>query len=99
MTYLGNITDQCLNSKYFFGLKILVFINLILLCGDIEENPRPKPKSTKIFSVCHWDVKSIPFHNFFKKAIFESFAAMHKFAVICMYETFLNNTSKDKDLT
>ena len=53
MAYLVNITDQCLSSKYYFlGFNILVFINLILLCGDIEENPGPKPKPNDNLSVC-----------------------------------------------
>ena len=35
--YLVNITNQYLSLKYsFFGFYILLFINLILLCGDIE---------------------------------------------------------------
>ena len=44
MGYLVSIANQCLNSKYFFGFYIMVFINLILLCGDIEQNARPKTK-------------------------------------------------------
>ena len=44
ITYLGNNTNQCLDQKYLFGFNILIFMNLILLCGDIEENPGPKTK-------------------------------------------------------
>ena len=67
MGYLVNIANQCLNSKYsFFGFNIMVFINLILRCGDIEENPGPKIKPNDNLSVCHWNVNSILFHNFQK---------------------------------
>ena len=94
--YLVNIANQCLNSKYsFFGFYIMVFINLILLCGNIEEEPRPTTKPNDNLSVCHWNVNSIPSHNFQKIAILESFVAMHKFdiiCIICISETFLNNT-------
>ena len=91
--YLVNIANQCLNSKYsFFGFYIMVFINLILLCGNIEEEPRPTTKPNDNLSVCHWNVNSIPSHNFQKIAILESFVAMHKFDIICISETFLNNT-------
>ena len=76
----------------------MVFINLILLCGDIEENPGPKTKPDGNLSVCHWNVNSIPSHNFQKIAVLESFVAMHKFDIICISETFLNNTYEDNDL-
>ena len=91
--YLVNIANQCLNSKYsFFGFYIMVFINLILLCLNIEEAPRPTTKPNDNLSVCHWNVNSIPSHNFQKIAMLESFVAMHKFDIICISETFLNNT-------
>ena len=99
MGYLVNIANQYLSSKYpFFGFYIMVFINLILLCGDIEENPGPKTKPDGNLSVCHWNVNSIPSHNFQKIAVLESFVAMHKFDIICISETFLNNTYEDNNL-
>ena len=99
MGYLVSIANQCLNSKdYFFGLYIMVFINLILLCGDIEENPGPKTKPDGNLSVCHWNVNSIPSHNFQKIAVLGSFVAMHKFDIICISEALLNNTYEDNDL-
>ena len=81
-----------------FGFHIMVFINLILLCGNIEENPGPKTKPNDNLFVCHWDVNSIPSHNFQKIAVLQSFAAMHKFDIICLSVTFLNNTYEDNDL-
>ena len=99
MEYLVNIVNQCLNPKHaFFGFYIMVFINLILLCRDIEENQGPKTKPNDNLYVCHWDVNSISSHNFQKMAVLESFVAMHKFDIICKSETFLNNTYKDNDL-
>ena len=88
MSYLVNIA--CVNSIQinasirnilFFGFYIMIFINLILLCGDIEENPGPKTKPDGNLSVCHWNVNSIPSHNFQKIAVLESFVAMHKFNI------------------
>ena len=99
MAYLANIANQCLNSKYsFFGFNVLVCINLILLCGDIKENMGPKTKPNDNLSVCHWNVNSLPSHNFQKIAVLESFVAMHKFDIICISENFPNNTYKDNDL-
>ena len=83
--YLVNIANQCLSSKYsVFSFYIMVFINLILLCGDFEENPGPKTKPNDKHSVCHWNVNSIHSHNFQKIAVLESFVAMHKFDMICI---------------
>ena len=99
MAYVVNIANHCLNSKYsFFGFYILVFINLILLCWNIEENPGPKTRPNDNLYVCHWNVNNIPSHNFQKIAVLESFVAMHKFDKICISETFLNNTYEDNDL-
>ena len=99
MVYLVNIANRCFDSKYsFFGFYILVFTNLILLCGDIEENLGPKTKPNDNLSVCHWNVNSIPSHNFQKIAVLECFVAMHKFDIICISETFLNNACEDNDL-
>ena len=99
MAYFINVTNHCLNSKYsFFGVLALVFNNLILLCGDIEENPEPKTEPNGNLSVYHWNVNSIPFHNFQKIAVFESFVAMDLFDIICISETFLNNTYEDNDV-
>ena len=76
----------------------MIFINLILLCGGIEQNPGPKTKPNDNLSVSHWNVNSIPSNSFQKIAILESFVAIHKFDIICISETFLNNTYEDNDL-
>ena len=76
----------------------MVFMNLILLCGDIDENPGPRIKTNYNLSVCHWNVNSIPSNNFQKIAVLEGSVAIHKFDIICISETFLNSTYEDKDL-
>ena len=82
----------------FFGFNILVFMSLILLCGDIKEYPGLKIKPNDNLSVCKWNVNGILSHNFQKMAVLESFVAMHRFDIICISETFLNNTYEDSDL-
>ena len=77
IAYLANIIHQSLNSKYsFFGLNILVFINLILLCSHIAENLGPKIKPNDNLYVCHSNVNSIPSHKL-RIAVLESFVAIH----------------------
>ena len=61
-------------------------------------NPGPKPKPNDNLSVSHWNENSIPSDNFQKIVVLESFVATHKFDIICLSETFLNNTYEDNDL-
>ena len=49
-----------------FGVYLLYHITLIRLSGDIELNPGPEPSFFKCFSVCHWNLNSITFHDFLK---------------------------------
>ena len=52
--YLVNTVLQIffenLNSNYLHGLNIVVFVDLILLCGHIEKNQGPKAKSNNNLS-------------------------------------------------
>ena len=42
----------------------LIFVSLLLLKhDDVEINPGPKKKRSKIFSCFHWNVNSILAHN------------------------------------
>ena len=99
MAFLMDIANQCLSLKYyFFGFCVLGFINLILMCGDVEENQGPKSNPNDNLFVCQWNVNSIPSHNFQKIPVCKSFVAMHKVDIIYILETFLNSTCKDNDL-
>ena len=60
--------------------------------------PVAKTKPNDNLLVYHWNMNSIPSHNFQKIAVRESFVAMHKFDIICMSESFLNNSYEDNDL-
>ena len=82
---------------HFLCFTYGIISELVLLCGDIEENPGPKTKPNDL-SLCHWNENSIPSHSFQKIAVLQSFVEMHKFDTICISETFINNTYKDNDL-
>ena len=45
---------------------IWLYSVLVKLSGDIEENPGPKPKPSKSFSICPWNVSSVSAHNLIK---------------------------------
>ena len=95
MAYLVNISHHCLKLKYPFSGSY-VFIDSTV--WGYRENPGPKTKPNGNLSVCHWNVNIIPFYNFQKIAVLESFVAIHKFGVIYILEIFLNNTYEDNDL-
>ena len=62
------------------------FIMLILLtCGDIESNPRPRRcDCCYIFSILHWNLNSMTAHNFEEINLLEAYNSINKFDVICL---------------
>ena len=70
--------------------------DLLMLCGDIESNPGPRPNSGQSFSICHWNLNSIAGHNFSKISLLKVYNAIHTYDIICLSETYLNhNTLSD----
>ena len=53
--------------SYIFSYFHYIFTSqLVILNGDIELNPGPKPSSFKYFSICYWNLNSITSHDFLK---------------------------------
>ena len=54
MTHLFycRVLTSCL--AFFLGK-----FDLLMLCGDVESNPGPRPNSSQNFSICHWILYSI----------------------------------------
>ena len=72
--------------------------DLLMLCGDIELNPGPRPYSGQGFSICHWNLNSIAAHNFSKISLLRAYNAIHNYDIICLSETYLNHdTLSDSD--
>ena len=65
--------------------------DLLMLCGDIESNPGPRPNSGQSFSICHWNLNSIAAHNFSKISLLRAYNAIHNYNAICLSETYLNH--------
>ena len=70
---------------------------LILLSGDIETNPGPKPISGQSFSICHWNLNSISPHNYTKISLLTAYVLVHDFDIICLSETYLNSETSTDD--
>ena len=47
---------------------------ILFICGDVELNPGPKNvKSFHYFSFCHWNLNSLPDHDFSELLIIEGY--------------------------
>ena len=64
----------------FFGSFSGKF-DLLMLCGDIESYPGPRPNSGQIFSIGHWNLNSITTHNFSKIYLLKACNAMHNYDI------------------
>ena len=71
---------------------IWLFIILLSLSGDVEENPGPKFKSCLSFSICHWNLNSISARNFCKLSLVQAYDSIHKYDIIWLSETYLNSS-------
>ena len=83
---------------------ILVHVNHFWLydifmkfCGDIEENPGPKPSSNQNFSICHWNLNSISVHNYIKLSFLRAYLSTYKFDLVSISETYLDSDTSNKD--
>ena len=90
--YLWNFTTHL----FYFRLLTSFLANfsgkfdLLMLCGDIESNPGPRPNSGQSFSIWHWNLNRIAAHNFSKISLLKAYNAIHTYDIICLSETYLN---------
>ena len=55
--------------------------DLLMLFGDIESNPGPRPNFGQSFSICHLHLNSIAGHNFSKISVLKAYNAMHTYDI------------------
>ena len=74
----------------------------IVICGssDSEVHPGPKLICGRSFSVYHWNLNSLPEHDFVKVTLLEVFVTFNKFNVLCQLGTDLDMsvTSNNENL-
>ena len=68
---------------------------LLLMCADVHPHPGPRIKS---FSFCHWNLDSIMVENKVKIPLIEAISSVHKFAIIALSETYLNDTIPNNEI-
>ena len=84
-------------SLYFITVALYIhhawvhFIT-IKLSGDIEENQGPQSKSCNSLFICHWNLNSIPAHNFIKLSLLRAYISINKFDIICLSKTYLDSS-------
>ena len=69
----------------------------LFIYGDVELNPGPKNTKSYYFSLCHWNLNSLPAHNFSKLSLIEAYNRQHNFDMICLSETYLDSSYADDD--
>ena len=74
---------------YIFSVKWLYKIFLMLLSGDVEIHAGPRRNTDETFS--------LPACNYNKLFFLKVYIAVHKFDVICLFETYLDATVASDD--
>ena len=91
--YLSQLAIRLMfHWKAFFILLLLFICSLLLLHGDIESNPGPRNSKNDLPSFCHWNLNSLPAHNFSKMLLLKVYNAIYKYDIICLFETFLDSS-------
>ena len=85
-------TRLMFHRRAFFVLPLLFICSLLLLHGDIESNPGPRNSKNHLPSFCHWNLNSLPAHNFSKMLLLKAYNAIYKYDSICLSETCLNSS-------
>ena len=90
---------QILSSRAVHRVAVILLIHHILLHGlmikisrDIELYPKPKQKQDQSISVCHWNLNSVPAHNFQKLDFLHGYISSNKVDILCLSETSLNSS-------
>ena len=62
------------------------------LIEDVEVNPGSRTKGSNTFSVCYWNLNSISLHNYSKVSLLKAYLTVHKFEIVCLLETYLDQS-------
>ena len=82
----------CVTCMHLWTVKWLYRIFLVLLSGNVEINPGPRRSTDETFSICHWNLNSLPAYHYNKLFLLRAYTAVYKFDVICLPETYLDST-------
>ena len=87
---------QILSSRAVHSIAVILLIHhiwlhglMIRISGHIELNPGPKQKQDQSLSICHWNLNSIPAHNFQKLALLQGYISSNKLTFYVSLRLFL----------
>ena len=70
----------------------------LFICCDLELNPVPKnTDSSYNFSLCHWNLNSLPAHDFSKLPLIEGYRTHYNLDMICLSEAYIDSSYVDDD--
>ena len=82
----------------FMLCSFAVFAFLLLLKHeDVEINPGPKKKETRLLSCFHWNVNSILAHN--KLSLLEAYNTIYQYDILCISGTYLDSSASTDGTT
>ena len=76
----------------FFAYHPWLFIHLIKITDNVEENTEPKRYSRQFLTICHWNLNSTGAHNFIIVALLKAYLSVHEIDIICLSETCLDSS-------
>ena len=78
--------------KTIFILSLLHLCSLLLRHGDIKLNPGPRNSKNHLKKNHHWNLNSLPAHNFALMLLLKAYNAIYKYDFICLSETYLDSS-------
>ena len=87
------LCNYCTIAFYFVCCMALT----LFICCDVELNPGPKNTKSYYFSLCHWNLNSLPAHDFSKLSLIEAYNTHHNLDMIYLSETYFDSSYADDD--
>ena len=80
------------SRAYVFLFIIVLHISDNISTGDKATNPGPGPGYSNNFYFCYCNLNSIAALNFIKMSLLQLYNSIHRFDIICLSETYLDNS-------
>ena len=68
-----------------------LFIRLIKISGDVEENPGTKRYCVQCLTICNWNLNSVAAHNFIKAAFLKAYLSVHEKGIMYLSSYILTH--------
>ena len=87
-----------LSRTYVFLFIIILHISdTISALRRYKNKSRSRPRLLEQFPFVHCNLNSIAAHNFIKMSLLQGYNSIHRFDIICLSETYLDNSYPTDD--